>query len=428
MTTVRDLVSVATAELDTVSRWLTSGQMTDPAVFASTWPALMASGQRFVQLATGCLRRDLDTRAVTDALCALPIAPAAAPVRRRDPHLQRAQRAVGAAADLLSEAGVDVGVTTNDRIDTAIEGARLLAAAARITIQATLHYPEYAPTVASAGAVLAACQGVSSRSSRKAKAPSLLQGRSTGLLPYRLKDPLDPIAAAVRDWKDLAVRAANPPAPSSHDLRVVALTAGQLMATVHRLLGAHSMSLSPGKYDPLVKVDLAGRSWSQAARAWDAFIMPSPPNTEVLLASGRVTRSIRDALQHQGTWLQPEALLDKTTMRDSIDFCSYALRVAQDVAVLHAKHVEAYARSGWVLGRADHLEPSLERLPHALRRRWVPANREETSGLAIAYSALSGTARLATISLRFAVPNASSVRCASLPGPQMQPVKRSPAR
>lgn len=128
--TVADLIAEASKDLDSLSRALLEGRAPQAGAAAAAWPAVLRAGQRLVANAGGPTSRVAPINEIPPA----PEHPGIAP----DPVLAGVAPRLGAAADLLVDSRLSA-VTSRDRQDAITHTAGVLAAAAQITTQATVH-------------------------------------------------------------------------------------------------------------------------------------------------------------------------------------------------------------------------------------------------------------------------------------------------
>lgn len=377
MTSVRDLLDVAAAELDGLSCRITLGEGPPPRQMAEGWTLLLPAAQHLIRQTVGPYTKvhRLSLRELGLLKAPTNSSPATAPAA-----IVRAGRALGGAGDLLA---TTLGHTAAaERISLLGEATRLLIASAEVTLHGMGSDFEHSATMISA----ADAGGLAHRLGRSARSDLSVTFRVLEDVAVRapalpLTHPLGRLAQVVHEWVPMAASVVDRPAPSSHDLRGVALVAGQLTVAVRFLLALGP----PDATSPTDRlVDAYGRAWSEAARQWTRYTLPGAPDPDLPAISWQVSTDLQDAFMRNGRWTSATAAAQSLTPASAARLRESITQGLGHVADVHCEAVLHAAQTGRLATHASATSRTMDRLSSS-GTRWRPARSDDLHPLVSAY-------------------------------------------
>ena len=376
MTSVRDLLDVAAAELDTLSCRISLGEGPRAQQMADGWSLLLPAAQHLIRQTVGPYGRVPST---DRARARLPSGASRRSALWSPPVPLYALRAPWVLQATYSQRAVRYRDAA-ERLSLLDEATRLVTASAEVTLHGIGADFEHSATISSAAEVGAVARRLQAAlGGRHAEATTLTQlSVPSPALP--MSHPLGPLAQAVHEWTHLAVRVVDGPGLSSHDLRGVALVAGHLTAAARFLLAM-------GPPDATAPTDAAlhrtGQAWSEAARQWSRFVLPGESDRALATTSWRVvtllSQDLPTRMRSVGDHVVSPAAA--AALRRSI------LRSVCDVANAHTDAVLRAARNGGLAVHARSLGTT--DLLTSPRTRWLPVPLDELPPVEVAYARLA---------------------------------------
>lgn len=378
MTTVRDLLDVAAAELGATSAHLAAGELPRPGAAAEGWSLLLPAAQHLTLQTVGPWSK-VNARLVRQLSGARPpLAPAG---EMSQSSVCRAAQAMGAAGDLLS-----TRVRTGSAVERQAllgEGLRLLAASAEVTLHGVGHDLRFSSTIASAARVGELARTFAIRvGGDVVDGPLSFTAAPTPSLPR--SHPGGPLAHAVHTWSQLALRLAEAPTLSSQDLRGTAVVSAHLLGCVQHLTAS-----SPPDATAVPSLNLRRwiRQWQDIETLLGRFAMVGPTNTALAQASWDLVTQVKvlarpaDSMATGGV-LSPYAT--SALSRSIVD-------AVGAVAAAHARGVDEMAAAGRVFVHADRARWSVQHPLETPRAGWTRAHPDQARALVLAYQRLMTT-------------------------------------
>jgi hypothetical protein len=375
-----------------------------PEQLAAAWPAFLRAGEHLLariaaqpgdpgrgRAATGDEREEATPAADPQLVRAATLLAAAGDlVAGRDrSELSAEQRAVDAAhaaVPLLAGAGLVAAATLPHRELLAVTASAVTAAhtwsatgftaASEEQIAAVPPAVSAADTAADTAAVTVTFDDASTALSRPTSSQTEdLAGLAT---------------AAVHGWQHAAEQAMQRAAPSSRDLRIAALAAGQLLALTQVLIRVHPpiRGTLAGVDGCIQQIRLAGSSWNAAADAWRSFTTGTAPSEPLLQATAVLDDTVSALARTAGGWASPEQIRDRISPDAAHELARGALAAIARIADQHSAQVSRLAHTGAVYAPARQLTATAERIPAVLRGRWLPATAAECALISTAYQHL----------------------------------------
>jgi len=440
--TVRELLELASTELDDVSRTLSRGRGPDFSDIAQQWPGFRRAAGRFLHTLDG---RDMGSDGadgvpahvtrLTRVLDAIEARSGddTAPENSAPGPITRAASALGAAGDLLRSANLS-GFERPDVRAALVAGSALLTAAAQVTAHVSIHdlttlkIAQEATTVASASAdVVLADPGQSTRGTIDAIATRTRPQPRPGDLPRLLE-------VTTWDWRVAALMVAESAAPSSRDLRAALSGSSQILGMATLVLRAHSQAqqqqlaqqdtpesqrlrLSTQRSGMEVdrKLRLSMDQLNTAAEAWNGYATGTPATPALLTATTNMATTVSLIARDGAGWLRPEEIAGRAHPAALVVAARGAVDAVHEVTGAHHALVEDLLRRGYVYGAARRLakvssDPrwwslneeaqeamALQRMEQVRAGAWVPVEwGYQSAALMSAYEplpAMTGTAR-----------------------------------
>jgi hypothetical protein len=402
--TVRELLELASTELDDVSRTLSRGRGPDSSDVAQQWPAFRRAAGHFLHALDGRdmgsdgangvpahvtrLTRVLDAIEARSGDGTAPENPAPGPITR-------AASALGAAGDLLRSANLS-GLERPDVRAALVAGSALLTAAAQVTAHVSIHdlttlkIAQEATTVASASAdVVLADPLQSTRGTIDAIATRTRPEPRPGDLPRLLE-------VTTWDWRTAALMAAESAAPSSRDLRAALSGSSQILGMATLVLRAHnqaqqqqlaqldtpdSQRLRSSTQRSGMEVDrklrLSMNQLNTASEAWNGYATGTPATPALLTATTNIATTVSLIARDGARWLRPEEIAGRVHPAALVVAARGAVDAVHEVTEAHHALVEDLLRRGYVYGAARQL-PKVSSDP-----RWWSLNEEAQEAMAL---------------------------------------------
>ena len=305
-----------------------------------------------------------------------------------DPQLVRAATFLAAAGDLV--AGRDRSeLSAEQRAVDAVHAAVPLLAGAGLVAAATLPHRELLAVAASAAAAAHtwSATGITAAVTVTFDDASTALSRPTS---SQTEDLAGLAIAAVHGWQHAAEQAMQRAAPSSRDLRIAALAAGQLLALTQVLIRVHppTRGTLAGVDGCIQQIRLAGSSWNAAADAWRSFTTGTAPSEPLLQATAVLDDAVSALARTTGRWASPEQIRDRISPDVAHELARGALAAIARIADQHSARVSRLAQTGAVYAPARQLTATAERIPAVLRGRWLPATAAECAPISTAYQHL----------------------------------------
>jgi hypothetical protein len=379
VTTVRDLLDVAAAELGFTSALLASSNPPGSRAAAAGWSLLMPAAQHLALQTAGPWSK-VNAQLVGQLRASRP--PAAPSSARPLPSVQRAAKAMGAAGDLLSTR-VRTG-SVRERQGLLGEGLRLLAASAEVTLHGLGADLTYSATIGSA-AQIGDLAGTHAARIWTETFEGPLTSASVPAPALPRVHPGGPLAHAVHAWSLLAIKLDDRPVLSSQDLRGTAVVAAHLLGCVQ-----HLQIASPPDATAPTDTQLRRwiRQWQDVEHAWRRRAIAGPTHQALARASWEVVAEVKKLVHvdapstHGGLSPWATSALSRGTVH-----------AVEAVAASHERAVAAAASAGHVLVHADHLAWSMRRPLETPQAGWTRADPDEVVPLLQTYRRLMITRR-----------------------------------
>jgi hypothetical protein len=372
VTTVRDLLDVAAAELGASSLNIVSGRAPGASAAASGWSLLLPAAQHLALQTAGPWSK---VNASLVRQLAAVRAPDLEHLTVPASSVRRAAQAMGAAGDLMSTQ-VRTGSST-ERQALLGEGLRLLVASAEVTLHGIGPDLAFGSTIASAARAgdLARASEMSTRRSIVVDGPLASTAAPSPALPR--SHPGGPLAHALLHWTRLARKLDDRPAFSSQDLRGTAMVGCHLLGCVQRIQAAAPPDATAA---PMVALQRWTRQWQRAEELLGRLVIVGPTHGELARASWDVVAEVQRLVAVPDLSPQAASLLSRATV-DAL----------KSVADDHCRTVRAAATTGQLLARTDRVAWSVQHPGNLARATWLPATAAQVRPLVLTYERLMTT-------------------------------------
>ena len=393
MTTVRDLLDVAAAELGETSRRISADHLYGPTAAASGWCLLLPAAQHLTVQTVGPWSK-VNARLVRN-IGAL-VAPQ--PNRDRAPtsSVQRAATAMGAAGDLLSTR-IRTGSVV-ERNGLLGEALHLLAASAEVTLHGIGHDLSHSATIESAAQAGRLAREFAVQTRLAVDGPLSFTAVPAPALPR--SHPGGALAEAVHTWSELALHLGDRTAVSSQDLRGTAVVAAHLLGCVQRL---HSFGPPDATAAPSDALQRWVRQWQQVEGLLQRLVIAGPTHVDLARASWDVVAQVKPVVAQIDGAAAPFSPWARSALSRRV------VDVVAAVAHRHSRIVTEAISNEHVLVHTNRATRAVRRPHETTRAEWLPASPDEARPLLLAYSRLMTTRDPRSAAVGRARPAASSL-------------------
>jgi hypothetical protein len=310
-----------------------------------------------------------------------PHTPRIARIERDAAPLLRAAHLMGAAGDVALAVRHQYG--ESELIPACRQAQALLALAAQLVIQSTAADISCAATTANAGLTLAECApSITGLRRMHSQFDSATTSPNAGVAQPGLRD----LRASIIAWTTAASRALSPEATATAAALVrVCGTQQRLVATtaaiVDDLAVARSRRRNPADADQppraqdireaKARMQRASNTWRRPRDLWMRLRMPGRFDADLAQAAADVHSAI-DRLNR---------LTGRTEVFDTVLVARAALDANSQVACAAARFTVTQLAHGFILGRADILEPRPDRALSRAQHAWIPVALDERAAV-----------------------------------------------